>query len=257
MSSPVALAALRARVRKEADAGPDTTTGRHTNADINGMINRSWQDLRAFVCANCGGLAEAYLKATTPAAMTVGPLSGYSFGTIPHPADCAEIHGIDVVVTANDVRSLEPASWKDRNIYRDMWGNGTGIPIAFSIYNIGVESGASVTAGTIAIFPAPDRDYTYSIWYVPKWTDLTSDTDVFDGVAGWENWVVWDCVVKLAAADNDMQNVAQIAMNERQAAEKRIVTAAGKLQRVAPVRRIDMAARDRGTRSRFGMRRLP
>jgi hypothetical protein len=248
---------LRGRVRKEADAGPDTTTGRHTNADINGMVNRSWQDLRAFVCANCGGLAEAYLKATSPTTMTVGMLSGYSFGTIPLPADCVEIHGIDVTVTTNDVRSLEPVSWKDRNIYRDLWGNGTGIPTGFSIYNIGVESGASVTAGVIAILPAPDRAYTYSIWYVPKWTDLTNDTDVFDGVAGWENWVVWDCVVKLAAADNDMQSVAQIAMNERKAAEERIQGQAAKLQRVAPVRRIDMATRERGAWRPWGMRRFP
>lgn len=255
MSSAVALSALRARVRKEADAGPDTTTGRHTNADINGMINRSWQDLRSFVCANCGGLAEAYLKATTPTTMTVGPLSGYSFGTIPLPADCVEIHGIDLNVTTNDVRSLEPVSWKDRNLYRDLWGSGNGIPMGFSIYNIGVEAAAAVTAGVIAILPAPDRGYTYSIWYVPKWTDVANDTDVFDGVAGWENWVVWDCVVKLAAADNDMQNVAQIAMNERQAAQDRIQAQAAKLQRVAPVRRIDMAGRERGTRT-WGMRRF-
>jgi hypothetical protein len=257
MSSAVALSAIRARVRKEADAGPDTTTGRHTNAEINSMINRSWQDLRAFVCANCGGLAEAYLKATTPTTMTAGPLSGYSFGTIPLPADCAEVHGIDVVVTANDVRSLEPCSWKDRNIYRDMWGNGTGIPIGFSIYNIGTEVTSTITAGVIAILPAPDRAYTYSIWYVPAWVDRTSDTDVFDGVAGWENWVVWDCVIKIAAPDDDKQNCAQIAMNERERAEKLIKEAAAKLQRVAPVRRIDMAARDRGTRGMWGMRRFP
>jgi len=257
VSSAVALSDLRARVRKEADAGPDTTTGRHTNAEINSMINRSWQDLRSFVCASAGGLAEAYLKATTPTTMTVGPLSGYSFGTVPLPADCVEVHGVDLVVTTNDVRSLEPVSWKDRNLYRDVWGNGTGIPIGFSIYNIGTESTTTVTAGVIAILPAPDRAYTYSIWYVPKWTDLTTDTHVFDGVAGWENWVVWDCVVKLAAADNDMQNVAQIAMTERAAAQDRIAQAAAKLQRVAPVRRIDMAARDRGNTRMWGMRRFP
>lgn len=250
MASAVTLAAMRARVRKEADAGPDTTTGRHTNAEINSMINRSWQDLRAFVCANCGGLAEAYLKATTPTTMTAGMLAGYSFGTIPLPADCVEVHGIDLLVSGTDMRSLEPVSWKDRNLYRDRWGNGTGIPLGFSIYNIGVESTTTVTAGVIAILPAPDKAYTYSIWYIPKWTDLTDDTHVFDGVAGWENWVVWDCVIKIAAPDNDMQNCYQIAAGERERAENSIRGAAAKLQSTAPVRRLDMASRDRMTRAR-------
>lgn len=250
MSSMTTLAELRARVRKEADAGPDTTTGRHTNADINDMINRSWQALRSFVCSNCGNLAEAYLKATAPTTMTVGQLAGYSFGTIPLPVDCVSVHGIDLTVNTNDVRSLEPVSWKDRNLYRDLWGSGVGVPIGFSIYNIGVESTTTVTAGVIAILPAPDKAYTYSIWYVPKWTTITTDTFVFDGVEGWENWVVWDCVVKLAAPDNDMQNVYRIAVGERDKAEALIKTAAARLQRVASVRRVDMAARERVSRAR-------
>ena len=250
MSSAVTLATLRARVRKEADAGPDTTTGRHTNTEINSMINRSWQDLRSIVCASCGGLADAYLKATTPTTMTVGVLSGYPFGTVPLPADCVEVHGIDLTVTGSDSYALEAFSWKDRHVYRDRWGNGTGPPLGFSIYNIGVESTTTVTAGVIAILPAPDKAYTYSIWYVPKWTDLTDDTHVFDGVAGWENWVVWDCVIKIAAPDNDMQNCYRIAAGERERAENLIKGAASKLQKVSPVRRLDMATRERVPRAR-------
>ena len=245
MSRARTLLQLRTRVRKLADIGPDTTTGRHTNSDVNTMINESWQAMRELVSDNGH---ELYLKSSTPATMTVGPLTGFSFGTVPVPADCVRIYGIDVTVSAIDIRSLDPATFRDRNQYRDAYGGASGIPVVFHVYNMGVENGASITQGSIALYPAPDRAYTYVIWYLPSWTDITSDTNVFDGMVGWDDWVCWDCVTKLAAADNDMATTYAIAQQERDQAKQRMLKGANAVQRVGPTQRMDIAGRQRTSR---------
>lgn len=248
MSRAVALSTLRARVRECGDFGPDTTSGRYPNTRLNRELNASWQRCREI--ATTKGDGTIYLKHTTPAQMTPGTLdSASSFGVISMPTDAVAIHGIDVVFSSIDIQPLEAVSFADRNVFRDVYGGPTGRPIGFAVINTGVESGSSVTAGQIAIFPAPDSAYTYTIWYVPKWTDLANDTDVFDGVAGWEDWVVWDSVIKIATGDNDAQNVLAMANQERDKAEALIVRRANAIQRVGPTRRRDVSGQSRRART--------
>src|SRR5260221_8231490 len=120
MSRAVSLLTLRARVREHGDFGPDTTTGRYPTLRVNRELNQSWARFREIAVLKGEG---AYLKTTTPAAMTPGALnSSVSYGTLAMPADCAQIHGIDVVFSGQDIESLEGASWNDRNQFRDMYG---------------------------------------------------------------------------------------------------------------------------------------
>src|SRR5678809_101704 len=137
-------------------------------------------------------------------AQSAGKTSPYSWGTVTLPADCARIYGFDVTVATNDVRTLFPISFTERNEYLGAYGQGLGIPEGFFAYNIGVEVGTAVTPGKVGILPAPIQAYSYNLWYLPSWTPITDDTYVFDGVEGWDDWVAWDCTLKVAAADNDM-----------------------------------------------------
>lgn len=256
MSRAVTLLALRTRVREYADIGPDTTTGRYPNARISGYINESW--CRAREIATMAGNGLLYLKTTGILTMPAGALNaGTNFGTLPLPADCLSIHGIDVIFSSNDIRSLENISWGDRNNYRDLWSPPTGQPAGFQIINIGTESGASVTAGSVAIFPAPDRAYQYNLWYLPAWTDKTSDTDVFDTISGvMEDFVVLDAVIKILLADNDSAQSLQIALEERNKAEALLSSRVNRTQRVGPTRRRDVAGESRRRRA-LGNWRLP
>jgi hypothetical protein len=139
-------------------------------------------------------------------------------------------------------------SFSERNEFYGAFGQTNGIPTEFSIYNIGTESTTTVTAGTIAIFPPPDVAYPYAVWYLPSWTDLTVDTHVFNGLAGWDDWVVYACVFDLAMADNDMAATASMAQSGMQEADGRLIAGANHVQRSGPVRRIDVAgARRRDT----------
>ncbi len=56
----------------------------------------------------------------------------------------------------------------------------------------------------IAIMPASDQAYAYNVWYLPVLADLAADGDTFDGVAGWEDFIVWDVVCRLIIRDQYM-----------------------------------------------------
>lgn len=206
---------------------PDANA-RHPSATINVMINESWQALREMV-TDKGDLL--YVKNVTTST-GVGPDTGKSYGLLALPATAVRIHAIDLTVGA-DIRALQPVSFNDRNAFRE---NGilTGVPTSFAIFNIGEESGASVGNGWIALLPAPNAAYSVTIYYLPAWTDITNDAYVFDGFAGWDDWVAYDVVLKLAMKDNDMAQTAQIAMAQRADAEKRVLAACNSMQRVAP-----------------------
>ncbi len=249
MSRPIALSALRARVRKLADIGPDTTSAsaRHPNSDVNTLINVNWQSLRRKLVQTAGA-RTLYLKPAT-ATMAPGATAPYAWAVISPPADMAHLVGLEVLLSNGKRKSLTPSSWSLRNeSYDEALAIATGEPREFFVYNMGTEVGSAVTAGSIGIIPAPDGTYAYTLWYIPSWVDRTSDTDVFDGVEGWDEWVVWACVYDISAADNDMAATAQLAASKLGAVEADIMRSANSVQRVGPICRQDIAGLERRNR---------
>lgn len=242
MSRAIALSALRARVRKLADIGPDTTSSsaRHPNADINMMINVNWQSLRRKL-VQTNGARNLYCKPST-GTLTPGATAPYAWGVLAVPADCAHLVGFEITLSNGKRKSLTPETWSFRNEQFNSFSQQTGEPQKFFVYNMGVESTTTVTPGSIGIVPAPDGAYPYTLWYLPSWTDITTDTFVFDGVEGWDEWVVWACVLDIAAADNDMAGTAQLAAGKLAAIEEDIMRSANAVQRVGPICRQNVAA---------------
>lgn len=240
------IAQLVADVRFRSDT--EGLTQRHTDAAIGRLINESWQAMREFLVDHG---EPCYLKQAT-GNLTAGALAGTSFGALSIPTDAIRVFGIDVSVGGTYL-SLEPLPFAARND-----ASTPGVPQSFFVYNVGTESGATVTAGKIALFPAPDTAYAYSLWYLPAWVDIdvvSFPAYVFDGMAGWEQFVVWDCVVKIAARDDDMRNTFAIATQERELAKAALKSAASSHQRVGPMRRGDTRGRRETTRSLEAWRR--
>lgn len=246
MSQGVAIENVRARLRRVADLGPDATSGRYPNADLNREINRSFQRLREVASGNGHQL---YLKQSAPATFTTGVLANTSFGTIPMPADCISVYGIDVVLSANRVISLYPVDWNQRNSFGGGLGQTPSTPEGFHVFNAGTENGAAITAGTIAILPAPANPWMYTTWYLPTWSDIT-DGAVFNVIAGWDDYLIWDAAIPFLAGDNDMQNAYQIAQIERAKAEDLVKQRATSVQRVGTGARRDVRSEQMGSRLR-------
>ncbi len=219
-------------------------TARHPDANIQRLLNESWQELRELV-SDAG--YPYYLKAKsgtlTAGAMTPDsasdPALKAAFGTLPLPTDCLRVYGVDIEIDGGMVE-LEPLAFERRNAYQ-VGSTRAGRPIGFYPYDMGQESTTTVTAGALAIMPAPDTTYKYTLWYLPIWTDI-STTSVFNGFASAEQWVIWDTVLKICARDNDRAGTAAVAAGERTREAERLKTMAT-AQRAGPRRVHDSRSR--------------
>jgi hypothetical protein len=84
------------------------------------------------------------------------------------------------------------------------------------------------------------------IWYVPTWTPIAAanTTYVFNGVAGWDEWVVWDVACKVFLRDGFLDKM-QMAEQMREKVWTERILAATRTQRALPTKRIDVSAINR------------
>ena len=213
MGRTVALSVLRSDVRFKADVGGATV--RHTDAQLNRLINQSIQMFRErisdegsthYLVASSGTLTEG---TTSPYPFFVLDLSALS------PA-LVRTYGIDVTFDGGRVETLSHVPFEDRAKYGTTQEGGR--PFAWAHFR----------TDQVAILPAPNGSYPYTVWYLPKFTDLSADGDTFDGVAGWEEWVVWDVVCQVIARDQFPQAFA-IAEARRAEIEQRVIRGATKV----------------------------
>lgn len=184
MARLVTLAQLRTDVANLADFQQGSAT-RYTPALLNRLINQSIQRFRERVSAE--GMTHFLVSSS---GTLRGPTSPYSFEVLSiaslSPA-CVRTYGFDVTIQGI-VRTLPHRPFTERNDYSDV---GPGIPMVWMQYQ----------TATLAITPS-GSGFPYTLWYLPVLADLVNDSDTFDGVSGWENWVVWDVICQLAARDN-------------------------------------------------------
>ncbi len=192
MSRTVTLAQLRTDVASLCDFTEGAST-RYTPTLLNRLINQSIQRFRGRISSD--GLTHFL---TSSSGVLAGPTSPYAFEVLNLSAlPLVQTYGLDVTIQGI-VRTLAHRPFTERNDYSD---NGHGIPACWAQYQ----------TTTIAVMPSRHGD-PYTLWYLPLLADLVNDSDTFDGVAGWENWVVWDVVCQLAARDQYEAASAQFSI---------------------------------------------
>lgn len=207
-------------------------TARHPDADILKRVNASIRAFRGMVTARG---APYFLTSTTAATLASTQVSGEGYSEVPYPETAVQIHGVDVESSAGSGAwyPLQPISWGQR---RNAYTPGPGYPEYFAIRTIPVASGASTTAGAIALFPAAASGQ-YKVWYLPDFTDLVlaAGTDVFLGLPDGHEWVLWNVVEDIAARDDDQHETYTIAREKKAAAELRLTEAIGRVQSAGPM----------------------
>lgn len=186
MARNVTLDQLRTDIRFQADLVGAST--RHSDTQLARVANQSINRFRERVtiegCTYYLTRNEATIasgKSQTYTAYQEVDISGFS----PEPV---RTYGVDIVVNG-EVLKLHHVPFDDRNDFGG--GLALGVPQAWAHYQ----------ANTLAIFPAPDTQYSAVIYYTPVATDLASGSDTFNGVAGWEDYITWDCVCRLIVRD--------------------------------------------------------
>lgn len=198
MSRPRTLALMRTDLRWQADQLGATL--RHDDASLTRIINQSIQRWREWVSEEGSPLYLTPHSGT----LTVGPTSPYAFGTLDFSAWLpTPVHVYQLEVTVNgQVLDVPQIPFEQRNQYQGIFGpTPTGatqsIPVGYFRYG-----------STLGIVPPPQSAYPYTAWYMGQSTDLATDNDTFDGIAGWEEWLTWDCLIKLLVRDHDQAAIA-------------------------------------------------
>ena len=201
MSRTVSLSQLRTDVRTKGDFGGATV--RHTDTQLNRYINNSIQMFRERISDE----GSTHYLVSSSGTLGTGPTSPYPFYQLDLSAlspSLVRTYGIDVTFSGGNVVSLDYVPFAERAKYGSSSQGGT--PVAWSHFR----------TDQVAILPASSEALPYVVWYLPKFTDLSADGDTFDGVAGWEEWVVWDVVSQLIARDQFPQAfaLAEVRRNE-------------------------------------------
>jgi hypothetical protein len=230
------LTQLRDDVRKQFDL--ESMTARHPNANLDRAINQSIQQLRELV----SDAGNPYFLRHTTGTLSAGATSPYHFGALTVSALSPAFlrpYGFDIKV-GTLWTSLEPVNFEQRNDNQGDWltGGTTGQPRVFFLFN----------ASQIAYAPAPDRAYVYELYDLPAHTDLSGDSDTFDGIAGWEEWVVFNAGSKLLLRDAQPEQFAAFAA-ERDRLLAGILARSNHRQRAGATRRADVRGRNRAANS--------
>lgn len=162
---------------------------------------------------------QHYLTSVTKT-LSAGATSPYPFYALDLSSESPSVvrtYAVDLIV-GGETKTLIHVPFEQRSNY----GSSVSLsePVAWSNYQ----------TAKVAIMPAPGSSYSAVVWYLPVLPDLVNDADTFDGVAGWEEYIVWDVVCSVATRDQNQQGYS-LAVNERDGRFADILRAATKVSK--------------------------
>jgi hypothetical protein len=217
---------LVADVRWQADV--EGALQRHTTEKIVRALNQSNQAFRLMISSVSDYYLTYYDSGSAVPATTI--LAGES--SVDFPADFVHLYGFDINYQGKP-RELFPYQRSERNRYQDNWVT-TGTPTYFR-----------EESNVIRFMPTADGSYDYRLLYLPTGDELDADTD-FDGIAGWEDWLVFDSALRISTRDADVNDNYQYLQGELARIETRIKAEAGKRTVPKSGRRLDTRGRRQG-----------
>lgn len=176
MASTVTFTELKTRARQLAD---QENSGFISDTELGYYINSSCQELY-------DKLIEAYdddYYATTGTITTNATDSEYNL-----PSDFYKLLGLDYQVTSSESLSLRKFNFAKRNFYKNR-----GI---FTLSGNDIMR-YRIKANKVLFAPKPNGVKTITVHYIPCFTKLTSGSDTFDGINGWEEYVILDAAIKM------------------------------------------------------------
>lgn len=203
MARSVTLGSMRTQARYKADMVNSTFV---TDAEFNQYINNSIAELYDLLIQKFGN--EYYLS--TYDFNSVAGTDLYSL-----PSDFYKVIGVDLRLSGSDWITIRQFSFNERNRYSSATSR--------SVYNL-TDLRYRVQGSYIRLLPVPSDNLAIRLWYIPAVAELASDSDTFDGVSGWEEYIILDAAIK---ALNKEESDTSILLAQKQALIQRIEAAAG------------------------------
>lgn len=205
------LAQLKLRARERGDM---VNSRFISDSELNSYVNASVTELYDLLIASRG---ENYYVDSYPVS-TVGGQKDYAL-----PADFLKLMGVDWVISANESCDMKEFQWAERNLY----GNAIWFDGYFG------NSRYQIRGNNITLYPVPTGVQQILIWYIPRAINLVSDSDSFDGINGWEEYVIIDAAIKMRVKEESPVQELLLAKNE---IKSRILQASSGRDSIAPAR---------------------
>lgn len=167
----VTLASLITQTRQRADIEGSQVV---TDSELTGYINSSIKELYDILVSTY----EDYYLSETTATVTTGD-------SITLPTDFYKLRGLDYA-EGSVYYPVLPFKFSQRNQQNVELFSATPA----------VKSRYRVQGSVIKLVPAVAATGTYRVWYIPRAAELSLTTDTFDGINGWEEFVIVDAAIK-------------------------------------------------------------
>jgi hypothetical protein len=196
------LEAMRDQARALADM---TNTTFVTNAELDVLLNQAIAELWSLLTAV---VPQRYML--TAAITMVAGTREYAL-----PGDFMALVGVDWV-RGDDRYPLEPFALNDRAV--GPYAGGTSLDPWTPACRYDIRYGGLDGSGERLVFDRDPPAGSVEVLYVQAPQLLEADDDVFDGVAGWEDWAVLDVAIKMLAKEESDPSmyVAQQARLDQQ-----------------------------------------
>jgi hypothetical protein len=195
LARSVTTAALISRIR----ARGDIRDVRHTDAQLKDWIDESYAELYDIMVST-----NLDLFVTSDAVSVVSGTSSYSL-----PADWYKVVGVEVP-SGGLTYNIPRFRWSDRHRLQSSGSNPTSMAYRIKGDNIYFK-------------PTPNFSATVTLYYVPAPSKIAGADGSFDGVSGWEKYIVEDVCVKAKMADEEDEKPF---VRERELAKVRITSMA-------------------------------
>ncbi len=194
------LATMTLQAQRRADMENTTFI---SASEWTGMVNASCQQLHEKLVEAYG---NDYELAATFAITTDGTNDKYDL-----PTDFFKLLGVDLQLSASGASNasgwvtLRRFNFSDRNKY-----SAPSIQTVFGRTNMQYR----LAGGKLWLTPLPAAGQPLRLWYAPRFTPLSGPTDSFDGINGWEEWVVNDVAMKACVKEetsiSDLQRLQAV-----------------------------------------------
>jgi len=195
MADTITLATLKTRARERADMENSEFV---SDTELVSYINSSYSALYDLLVSRF----EQYY--TLKSEFTVAQGSN----TQALPADFYKLEAVDFKI-GSDWTTVTKWNLMDRNRRRQL--------LRLDYRNINPRQ-YRVVGNNIEFLPEDSADGDYRIWYTPRLTRLSADTDTIDAVNGWEEYIVVDAAIKML--NKEESDVSALLIEKRELEER-------------------------------------
>lgn len=236
MSAPVVFSTLITSVQRRANI--DNQAGPITTSEIREYLN---EGLTEFSDLLIEARAQEHCRKSS-SFITVGNTANYVL-----PTDFYELISVDIQIAPNQLITAEPYMERERNAFK-LYPGWTFAGGLYKWYyrilgSTGDQNVVTVAEKNINFIPTPQAAYTVTLNYVWRFPtfDLagSQDTNLVNGVNGWEVFAVWWAV---SACKHRLKEDASFAMQRMAELKDRIQNLApqndaGQAERIQDVER--------------------